>query len=137
MSMESLMELAKKRLVDLNQKSVIPEEIVGVLNVSEDIAKLSQEINDRSWSCDIHQLLLPFFRPLFQSEPKIREKVVKELLLLGLSAEFVSDYFLNMGNQPYFVFALSHEEVKCDVKDNLHDKAEEIMLRELRCYLFC
>ncbi len=126
------LELAKKRLVDLNPKSVRPEEIVEALHISESVDKLSQEIRDRSWSCDIHQLLLPFFRPLFQKEAGIRERVVGELLPLGLSAELVSIYFLNMGNQPYLIFALRHEELK----ENLHNKAEEIMLRELRGYLF-
>ena len=136
MSEGSFMELAKKRLVDLSPKILNPEEKIEVLDVSENRERLSREIIDRSWSCDIHQLLLPLFRPLLQEEPEVRGRVARELLPLGLPVRVVFDYFLNMGDQPYLVFALRQEEVSNNVKENLRDMAEEIMLRELRGHLF-
>lgn len=109
--------------MDILSKASTPEEV-------------DKELGELHSSIDGAQFLMPAFRPLYQTEPDIRDRVQQELVGTGVPPAIIDEYLVESGDQPYLVFHLRHEQdIPLTAREGFNQAAAQVVLNTLKTYL--
>jgi len=117
----------------------VPEEEmqfdVEILTASPNLETLRIEKSARGWgTSSIDQYLTRLFKPLYERNPDVQERVQQELAHSGVPPDVVTSFFTEY-SQASIMLNFGHQEIPLETRDKFIQKANKLSLDVLREYL--
>lgn len=126
----------REQLLALGLSEEFVDGSIEVLSIASSLKDLREEFNKRHLSCDKEQFLLPVFRPIYQTNPQVKEGVLQALAAHGIDIGLADRYLTEMTDQPYLYIRIAHEgEFDRETVDTLVDTTQQVMFDTVRTFL--